>query len=303
MSIVEKAISYMEAIAADNSHGYDQARRWGPDYDCSSLVITAWQQAGVPVMDRGAITTRNMYSVFTACGFVDVTAKVDRGSGSGLLRGDVLLNHRDHVAMYCGNGKEVEASINEFGGVVGGQTGDQGNEILVRDYRNYPWDCVLRWPEDPNKCTFTVEVLRAGQTGVNVFRLQSILKARGFYTGKVDYSFGEQTRSALKSFQKVASLPVTGECDVATWDTLLGLPRSGMTYTVEARKWRLKREADVNVLLVQEILKAAGYYTGALTWNFNRPLQAALKTFQRAAKKLEVNGESDVPTLRWMLGE
>ena len=64
----------------------------------------------------------------------------------GLQRGDVLLNIRHHTAIYCGNGMEVEASINENGGVTGGQPGDQtGREFLVRPYRNYPWDCVLRY--------------------------------------------------------------------------------------------------------------------------------------------------------------
>ncbi len=309
MGIVESAVSFMERIAADNSHGYDQRYRWGErgDYDCSSLVITAYQQAGVPVKDRGATYTGNMYSVFTACGFKDVTASVNRANGSGLMRGDVLLNHRDHVAVYCGNGKEVEASINEFGGVTGGAAGDQtGAEILVRPYRNYPWDAVLRYPEapvDPNKFYFTVEELKASDKGLNVYRFQCILKGRGFYKGALDRSYGEQTKAAVKAFQKAAGLPQTGACDLATWDTMLGLPRNGYTYTVEPRQWSIKRTADVNVLLAQEILKATGYYTAALTWNFNRPLQKSLKAFQKATKKLEVNGKLDVPTLRWLIGQ
>lgn len=70
-------------------------------------------------------------------------------NGSGLVRGDVLLNHVHHVAMYCGNGKEVEASINEMGSATGGEPGDQtGKEFLIRSYRNYPWDCVLRYTKD-----------------------------------------------------------------------------------------------------------------------------------------------------------
>lgn len=56
-----------------------------------------------------------MKNVFLKNGFVDVTSKVNVATGSGLLRGDVLLNEAHHVAMYCGNGKEVEASINEKG--------------------------------------------------------------------------------------------------------------------------------------------------------------------------------------------
>lgn len=144
---VESAISWMEKMAADNSHGYDQIYRWGErgDYDCSSAVITAYQQAGIPVKANGATYTGNMYSVFTKCGFRDVTAACNLSTGAGMIRGDVLLNHVHHTAMFCGNGMEVEASINEFGGATGGKPGDQtGLEFLKKAYRNYPWNCVLR---------------------------------------------------------------------------------------------------------------------------------------------------------------
>lgn len=138
----------METWAKDDSHGYDQDYRWGEkgDYDCSSAVIQAWQNAGVPVKSGGATYTGDMKNVFLKNGFVDVTSKVNVATGSGLLRGDVLLNEAHHVAMYCGNGKEVEASINEKGTAHGGKPGDQtGKEFLIRSYRNYPWNCVLRY--------------------------------------------------------------------------------------------------------------------------------------------------------------
>ena len=158
MTKTEKAIKQMESWAADNSHGYDQIYRWGEkgDYDCSSAVISAWQAAGVPVKTKGATYTGNMKAIFLSCGFADVTSKINRSTGSGLQRGDVLLNETHHVAMYCGNGKEVEASINEKGTATGGQPGDQtGKEFLVRSYRNYPWDCVLRYQESNSNSTTT----------------------------------------------------------------------------------------------------------------------------------------------------
>lgn len=150
MTKTEKAITQMEEWAKDNSHGYDQVYRWGEkgDYDCSAAVIQAWENAGVPVKSKGATYTGDMYDIFIACGFQDVTASVNLSNGSGMARGDVLLNHVHHVAMYCGNGKEVEASINEMGTAHGGRPGDQtGKEILIRSYRNYPWDCVLRYKD------------------------------------------------------------------------------------------------------------------------------------------------------------
>ncbi len=65
MTKIEKAVTWALAIANDNTHGYDQQYRWGPDYDCSSLIISAWQQAGVPVKTKGAAYTGNMKSAFS----------------------------------------------------------------------------------------------------------------------------------------------------------------------------------------------------------------------------------------------
>ena len=151
MTKSEKAISWMETCASDPSHGYDQRYRWGEkgDFDCSSAVITAWEQAGVPVKSSGATYTGNMRSVFLQCGFQDVTSSVNLSTGEGLKRADVLLNTVHHTAMYCGNNKQiVEAAINEIGTVSGGMPGDQtGKEFLKRPYYNYAWNYVLRFPE------------------------------------------------------------------------------------------------------------------------------------------------------------
>ena len=143
MSIIEKAVNWIIGIANDNTHGYDQGSRWSPDYDCSSLVISAWKQAGVNLT---CTYTGNMYANMVNKGFSDITSQVNLATGSGLARGDVLLNVSSHTAMYIGNGQICEATGNENGGITGGQTGDQtGREICINSYRNYPWNYVLRY--------------------------------------------------------------------------------------------------------------------------------------------------------------
>lgn len=187
MSKTKKALKWMKDLARDPSHGYDQAYRWGQygDYDCSSAVISAWDYAGVPVKSRGATYTGNMKPVFLKCGFADVTRKVNLATGSGLLPGDVLLNYSHHAAMYIGDGMEVEASVNEKGTARGGRPGDQtGREILVRTYRNFPWDCILRWPDkEPEKKSdrlslhdIAMEVIR-GRYGNGRERIDRLKKA------------------------------------------------------------------------------------------------------------------------------
>jgi len=233
MTKTEKAIQQMESWARDDSHGYDQVYRWGQrgDFDCSAAVIQAWENAGVPVKSNGASYTGNMYPVFIRCGFKDVTSTVNLSTGAGLLRGDVLLNSSAHTAMYCGDGKEVEASINEFGGITGGQPGDQtGWEFLIRPYRNYPWNFVLRWPEKAEevKYMFSVKEIKKGDKGQDVYLLQSLLKGKGWKDAnnkvlKLDKSFGVATESALKKYQKKFGLTANGVCNTKTWKKLLGV--------------------------------------------------------------------------------
>lgn len=170
MSKIEKATLWMEKAANDPKHGYDQIWRWGQkgDYDCSAAVITAWESAGVPVKTKGATYTGNIKKVFLSCGFKDVTSSINRANGSGLKRGDVLLAEGHHVAMYCGGGKEVEASINEKGKATGGKPGDQtGREFLIRSYRNYPWTCILRFQEKTTATTPTSAPTTSTSTNKN----------------------------------------------------------------------------------------------------------------------------------------
>ena len=192
MTKTEKAVQWMVHTANNSQHGYDQIHRWGErgDYDCSSAVITAWQTAGVPVKSAGATYTGNMYSAFKKCGFVDVTQSVNLKAGSGLLRGDVLLNRKSHTAMYIGGGQIAQASINEKGTAIGGAPGDQtGREFLVRSYYNYPWDYVLRYPETAGHALkktdadIAREVIR-GLWGNGSDRLRRLRKA-GYNPGEI----------------------------------------------------------------------------------------------------------------------
>lgn len=158
---IESAVEWAIGIANDNSHGYDQGNRWGPDYDCSSLLITAYQQAGIKVKDAGATYTGNMYAAFKSCGFEDVTGLVNLSSGSGVQRGDILLNVASHTAMSIGNGQVVQASQNENGGATGGATGDQtGQEIWCTNYYNFPWNYVLRLPGGGSATTTGVYIVQ-----------------------------------------------------------------------------------------------------------------------------------------------
>lgn len=241
MGKVEKYTAWMEKIAADQSHGYSQVNRWGKDYDCSSLVITACERAaGIPVKANGATYTGNMKAVFLQCGFKDVTKKVNLSTCSGMKRGDVLLNEVHHTAVYCGGGMIVHARGQSYGSP---KTGDQGQEIAVTAYYNYPWDCVLRYPESgsapspspaPAKekylgtCAVALAELGPGCYGQQVKTLQILLKAKGHKgaDGKAldcDGEYGDNTAYAVEQLQRKAGMKNIwyGTVSSATWGLVL----------------------------------------------------------------------------------
>lgn len=217
VSKIENAVARAETIALDDSHGYDQVDRWGnPNYDCSGLVIRSLEEAGILAKSSGATYTGNMPEVLPKIGFKDVVKSVDLATGSGMIRGDVLLGN-GHTAFYCGNGKLVHASINEKGTVTGGKSGDQtGREICIRSYYNKPWIHVYRYTGVTASASGTVNVrnyLQKGDSGDAVKEMQKMLIGCGFSCGSsgVDGSFGGDTEKALLAFQAFYGLEQDGK--------------------------------------------------------------------------------------------
>lgn len=134
MSVIDKAIAWAKSIASDQTHGYSQIVRWGPSYDCSSFVISAFKQAGVQLT---CTYTGNMYDDMLQHGF--------RAFGPGsepLQAGDVLLNEAQHTALYIGGNLIVHARSAEGTNDTADNSGD---EIRIQTYYDHPWDTILRY--------------------------------------------------------------------------------------------------------------------------------------------------------------
>ena len=223
---IETAVSWAVNIAENDSHGYDQKNRWGTDYDCSALVISAWENAGVRVKSAGATYCGNMYPVFLKMGFQDITLAINLGNGAGLEKGDVLLraSNNRHTAMYIGNGRIVHASQNELHKAVGGQPGDQtGTEICTRPYYNKPWEYVLRYTggKANNPYPVPTRALTKGMTGNDVKWLQWQLNIKDKANLKVDGSMGPATDAAVRMYQATHGLEVDGTVGPKTKARLL----------------------------------------------------------------------------------
>ena len=224
-AVIEKAVSWAVSIAQDDSHGYSQQKRWGPDYDCSSLVISAYEQAGVPVKEAGATYTGNMRVAFEKCGFSVLFYRM----GMTLVRGDVLLNEKHHTALYLCNGQIVQASIAETGKIYGKEGDQTTREIEVRNVYRYGWNYILRYEEKESEDIIVNVELKQIQFGAKcteVGTLQTLLNALGFKgkngrTLTTDHDFGQNVDYAVRLFQKSADLTPDGIVGPKTWDRLL----------------------------------------------------------------------------------
>lgn len=237
--IIESACEFAVRIANDDSHGYDQINRWLPDVDCSSLVVLCYEHAGIPVKSKGGATyTGNLKSGFQKCGFTVIPFWPAKPA---LKRGDVLFYHyikdgktHGHAVIYLGDGKIVQASINEKGTATGGKTGDQTKrEVSVGNYYipARGWDYVLRYEKDEEKeedIIVNVELrqIQLGSQCPEVGTVQTLLNALG-YIGKngkkltVDHQFGQNVEFAVKNFQKAHGIGQDGVVGGKTWPALL----------------------------------------------------------------------------------
>ena len=158
MANINKAVEFMLEIANDDSHGYDQAHRNSPDYDCSSLVATALNVGGFKVSPNS--WTGNLKKQLLDCGFKIIPLTEPR------KKGDIFLSEKRHVVMCVDSDTIVHASINEKGTATGGEVGDQtGKEICTRKFYtpNYGWDYHFRYygANDNTGSTVKLEQVKA----------------------------------------------------------------------------------------------------------------------------------------------
>lgn len=142
---IKQMVTWALKIAEDQTHGYSQANRTGPDYDCSSFVFYALDAGGFNATSLNggyAGTTDDIWPVLQRINgwkrynWSDVS--------NSIMYGDILHRESGHAAIAISNDKTVEAS-----GVGSGQgspdTGDQGREIDNYNVQGRAWDYVYRY--------------------------------------------------------------------------------------------------------------------------------------------------------------
>lgn len=118
-----------------------------------------------------------------------------------------------------------------------------------------------------------------------VEEVQALLYLYGYNTGKVDGVLGLRTRNALEEFQEDNGLKSSRFIDEATWNKLCVFRDNELV---------IKRQ--LNVQLVQKLLKVAGFDAGPVDGKMGERTKEAILAFQKA-HNLKADGKIGYQTL------
>lgn len=151
---------------------------------------------------------------------------------------------------------------------------------------------------EPTATPTTEPALKKGATGSRVTALQEQLKQLGYYTGKVDGSYGDGTVKAVKAFQSRNGLTADGVAGTATLNKLnsssaksavsessKATARPAMrTYvpsTLSTYRYLQQGSRGSDVTKLQQRLKDLGYFSGSVNGSFGADTETAVRAFQK----------------------
>lgn len=270
----EEIAMLAERAAKNNLIGYDQNQRttywqhlkasnYDPaqitiacEADCSSGVAANVKAAGyrldIPALKNVSkdCYTGNLRAALKAAGFEVLTASKYLASPDYLLRGDILLYEGHHTATNLTNG-------NKSGATSGSQSATDSAPFKPADNTSY------------------IGNVAKGQKWLNS-NYGTLIKNECGALLSVDDDYGAKSRSAALCVWK----------DVVNRKYGFFLTPSnsnfGFSCKVAANEAQIKKGANGTLAYIVEfILSAKGYYTGAMDADFGTDLKTAVKAFQK----------------------
>lgn len=179
--------------------------RGRPAYDCAQLVRRGFENIGVKLIS-GANPQWKQTHVWQIKGAID-QMPADCVCALYKRDGDRMV----HAGLYVGDGLAIHAKGHDYGVVL--------EELPKIGFTHYAIPIGVDEAMDTGKLPYTLKI---GDSGEWVRYLQNALMSAGYALPRygADGKFGEETATAVRAFQAVNALPVTGECDSVTWDLL-----------------------------------------------------------------------------------
>ena len=168
MGNINNANDYMYNLVTDKKHGYSQSNRYGPDYDCSSSIMTSLKHGGkfdVPVKD---INTASMKKYLEKIGY-KVVSNSEKPQKNDIKLRPATSKRGGHVVMFRSPTMVMEFSSSRGHPEKGDQTGTESWCHKWDSKRNGDFTYTLRYKpavkkETPKKSTGVTYTVKKGDT-------------------------------------------------------------------------------------------------------------------------------------------
>ncbi len=200
----------------------------------------------------------------------------------------VCLRHGDSAAIVAA----VQRKLRELGYFTGNLTGYYGQETEVaviqfqEDKGLTPtgqidpttWSLLILGRKDSKTnsqlFTYPTKVLFLGEVSPQVATLKKRLAELGFYKGRINSIYDQETRTAVIRFQNVYGITSTGQVGYTTWDFLFG------RRAIAVKRVLKLGNIGPDVGKLQQRLRSLGYYQGQITNSFDQSTEIAVINFQ-----------------------
>ncbi len=276
----------------------------------------------------GEDTLKELYAAagITSSGSSESSTLLRYGSQNDAVR--ILQENLTNLGYYDGSitghfGSITEAAVMNFqrrnglsaDGIAGAKTLEKIDEALGKASSSSSSS------NSSSDGSSSETLLKYGMEGSEAVRtLQQNLKTLGYYTGSVTGNFGRLTKDAVFRFQRANDLSadgIAGEKTLAAISSRISGSGSGSSsssgsssgsgssgsssggsssMTLDTSVTLQKDSKNDEVLKLQNMLAALGYYSGNKTGNFGDLTQEAVMTYQRA-KGLTADGIAGKKTL------
>ena len=285
---LEQRLSELGFFSAESDSTYDAETRAAVEsfQQANGLEVTGLaDDATLERLNSADAVSRQDYLTRFSGAYAQMTALEMGATGSDV---QVMQRHLKDLGYFSGepSGSFDDATrqaVERFQMVNGLPiTGVADGATLMRLMADNP----ITWP------AFLTEMSAGeGDTGLNVYVLQTRLGQMGYFTGNRTASFGELTRQAVERFQRDNGLAANGQADAATWAAIYSRSGAG---AVSSDVMRYGDSGD-NVRAVQTRLNALGFYDNAMNGKYGYATETAVRLFQTAAN-LEATGLLDAET-------
>ena len=190
------------------------------------------------------------------------------------------------------DGKATSATLNKL---YSAEAKDASHLEDEENAKNEEEDTPSQEPENATDISVSgYRTLRWGDTGAQVKKLQEALKQRGYYTGKIDSTYGSGVYAAVRSFQQEKGLKADGIAGPVTQIMLYGASAREEEISTPLRKG----DSGVKVRNLQYVLYELGYYDDPIDGDYNDVTVQAVKAFQQRNGLSAVDGIAGTETLR-----